>query len=171
MTARTLRVASVFIFVLTALTDRVGGQFELSRVAYDFTPGRVFGYVMVMDATVGEKTEYLGGVVLFQVMGKEGSRHRLHVKDNLRVVHNPDELKPQLPRGSSAFAANSATVNRVHGLRPTADGDLPTMLGDTLEWFFPPLPQKLAKRITRRGMSRERARSGGQAISTTIRKQ
>ena len=143
------RVTALFVIIAMTLTGGTawGVDYDLQ---YNLPKGRVFGYVMLMQARVGNKTEYLGGTVLFKSQGKaktmrSGEQHvvgnRLAVLDNLKVVtQNPQDLiVPRLPAGNQ-FVPDTIVVNSAHGVRPTADGDLPRMLGDTLEWFFPPLP-------------------------------
>ena len=142
-------VALIVIVVITHTGGTALGKIDWD-LQYDLPAGRVFGYVMLMQSRVGNKTEYLGGTVLFKSEGKattmrSGERHvvgnRLAVIDNLKVVtQDPEDLLvPRLPVNNQ-FLPDTIVVNSAHGVRPTADGDLPRMLGNTLEWFFPPLP-------------------------------
>lgn len=154
-----LRTSSAIIAILLCAAlagPRVSAQPPVPwHLTYDFRQGRVIGYIFLMQATVGPKTEYLGGTVIFKKVAEDGGPRapdRLAVIDNMKVVteFTPDLISPQLPT-SNLFLPKSVFANRFHGIRPKADGDLPRMLGDTAEWFFPKLPAKVGETYHKEG--------------------
>jgi hypothetical protein len=106
---------------------------------YTFDGGREFAYRFVMGLTTGRKTTYIAGYAAFDVVENTGGSFRLLARDNLQKTSSPDVLEPQAIGELTSMLKRTMHVDD-EGSDPEVDGDLPAVMGDLRDYFFPPLP-------------------------------
>jgi hypothetical protein len=109
------------------------------RPRYKFDNGREFAYRFVLTLDKRGETSYIAGFAAFDVAEKSGS-WQLLARDNLQRTSSPDVLQPQVIGVLTSMLRRTIFVDE-EGEEPDADRDLPALLGNVEEWFFPPIPR------------------------------
>jgi type II secretory pathway pseudopilin PulG len=109
------------------------------RPEYKFDGGREFAYRFVLALSEEDGTRYIAGYAAFQPQPAERGRRQLLVRDNLQETHAPSVLEAQMPGELTAMLDRTLHVDD-QGEEPRVDDNLPALLGDATDWFFPRLP-------------------------------
>ena len=105
---------------------------------YQFTPGKTFAYVFLLETTKDDRKLHIAGFAVFKVEENLGRNARISARDNLRHVLDLAALEPAFPQRSRMIDATLHVDG--DGYEPAVEGTLPNLLGRPVDWFFPPLP-------------------------------
>ena len=125
---------------------------EAAKPKYKFDGGREFAYRFVLSLTDAEGTRYITGHAAFTISQRSGGSLQLLVRDNLQEIDSLEAFQPQATGGLTSMLPRTIHVHE-QGDDPDVDKNLPALMGDIEEWFFPPIPQ-----------SETDERSGGQTV-------
>jgi len=109
------------------------------RPRYTFDGGREFAYRFVLQLTTERKATYIAGYAAFDLMDNTGGSFRVLARDNLQKTSSPDVLEPQAIGELTSMLKRTMHVDD-EGSDPEVDGDLPAVMGDLRDYFFPSLP-------------------------------
>jgi len=109
------------------------------RPRYTFDGGREFAYRFDLRLTTGQRSGYVAGWAAFDVVDNTGGSFRLLARDNVQLTSSPDKLRTQAIGELTGILKRTTHVSD-QGSDPEVDGNLPAVLGDIEDWFFPPLP-------------------------------
>ena len=109
------------------------------RPRYTFDGGREFAYRFDLRLTTGKRSGYVAGWAAFDVVDNTGGSFRLLARDNVQLTSSPDKLRTQAIGELTGILKRTTHVSD-QGSDPEVDGNLPAVLGDIEDWFFPPLP-------------------------------
>jgi hypothetical protein len=87
----------------------------------------------------GKRSRYVAGWAAFDVVDNTGGSFRLLARDNVQHTSSPDKLRTQAIGELTGMLKRTTHVSD-QGSDPEVDGNLPAVLGDLQDWFFPPLP-------------------------------
>jgi hypothetical protein len=113
---------------------------EAAKPKYKFDGGREFAYRFVLSLTDSEGTRYITGHAAFTLSGRSGGSPQLLARDNLQEVDSLDAFQPQATGELTSMLPRTIHVHE-QGDEPDVDKNLPALMGNLEEWFFPPFPQ------------------------------
>ena len=113
---------------------------EAAKPRYKFDGGREFAYRFVLSLTDAEGTRYIAGHAAFTLADKSAGSIQLLVRDNLQELDSLDARQSLAIGEVTSMLPRTIRVNET-GDEPDVDKDLPVLLGNLEEWFFPPIPQ------------------------------
>jgi hypothetical protein len=106
---------------------------------YTFDGGREFAYRFDLRLTTGQRSRYVAGWAAFDMKEKSAGSWQLLARDNVQTTSSPDKLRTQAIGELTSMLRRTLHVDD-EGNDPEVDGNLPAVLGDLQDWFFPPLP-------------------------------
>jgi hypothetical protein len=109
------------------------------RPRYTFDGSREFAYRFDLRLTTGQRSRYVAGWAAFDLLDKSAGSYRVLARDNLQQTAAPDQLREQAIGELTSMLKRTMHVDD-EGSEPDVDGDLPAVLGNLEDWFFPPLP-------------------------------
>jgi len=127
-------------FMARARADMAAQEAARIKPRYTFDGGREFAYRFVLSLTRGRKTSYIAGYAAFDRQDNTGGSWQLLARDNLQLTSSLDALKTQTIGQQTSMLERTMHVDD-EGEEPDVDENLPALLGDIGEWFFPPLPR------------------------------
>ncbi|MCI0361378.1 MAG: hypothetical protein L0211_23085 [Planctomycetaceae bacterium] len=127
-------------FMAKARADSAAREAARIKPRYTFDGGREFGYRFVLSLSRGRKTSYIAGYAAMKLKEKSAGSWTLLTRDNLQLTSSPDSLKAPAIGQLTSMLPRTMHVGD-EGDEPDVDENLPAMLGNIEDWFFPPLPR------------------------------
>ncbi len=114
--------------------ERTRQKFE-----YTFNDGKTFTYVFLLQLTDSKRKQYISGVAEFKPVGESGGTWEFLVRDNIQQVRSLDVAMSR-PADRTMMLRRTMHVGD-DGREPDVDENLPALLGNIEDWFFPPIPR------------------------------
>ena len=108
------------------------------KFEYTFNGGEPFAYVFLLQLINGERKEYVAGVAEFKAVEDSGGTWEFVARDNIRYVRSPNVAMSR-PADQTMMLRRTMRVSD-SGREPDVDENLPALLGNMGDWFFPPIP-------------------------------
>ena len=126
-------------FMAKARADAAAREAARIKPRFTFDGGREFAYRFVLSLSTNNRTRYVAGYAAFQLHEKSAGSWQLLARDNLQRTASPDVLRPQAIGELTSLLKRTVHVSE-RGDDPDVDENLPAVLGNAEDWFFPPLP-------------------------------
>ncbi len=108
---------------------------------YAFNDGREFAYAFDLHLKVGSRKpweERTAGIAVFQANKDLHGRWEVLARDNIQAV-SASGAHRRTPQGQKTTMLSRVLNVDVDGDEPSLDGNLPALLGNLGDWFFPPI--------------------------------
>jgi hypothetical protein len=126
-------------FMAKARADAAAREAARIKPRFTFNGGSEFAYRFVLSLSTNNRTRYVAGYAAFQLHEKSAGSWQLLTRDNLQHTSSPDVLLPQAIGELTSMLRRTTHVSE-SGEEPDVDENLPAVLGNAEDWFFPPLP-------------------------------